>query len=408
MRISVRINTAQLCLLCALVLLLCASTAAATPIVVNLRVEGSTKTLYEGPISVEPVEPPGIATEATKGTTYPCDVKYNGGNEGYGSVGVTPTAALYDATRSQHLAFDATWYGEKTNDFDVEEVGEDIANTGGNGEYWGYAVDYTTAEVGGCQIRLAPGSEVLWAYNFFNLPHLLKLSGPSSVDSGAPFTVHVVDGRTGLPVAGAAIGQLIGGLTDTGGSSPVTNDAGDASVVLAQLGATTLKATAPESVRSNGLAVCVHNGDDGTCGTAPVAIGGPEIVPLPLRVTISPDLPRVAGVTDGHVYKRRAAPRILEGSVAVPSGETLRELRLSLQRREGGRCFAFDGRRAAFTRVRCGRMRFFKVADTTSYSYLLPRRLPPGRYVYEIEAVNDAGVLTRPVAGVSRVAFDVK
>lgn len=407
MRIPVHINSAQLCLLCALVLLSGATTAAATPITVNLRVEGSTKTLYEGPISVEPIEPPGIATEATKGSTYPCDVKYNGGNEGYGSVGVTPTAALYDAARSQNLAFDATWYGEKTNDFDVEEVGEDIANSGGNGEYWGYAVDYTTAEVGGCQIRLAPGSEVLWAYNFFNLPHLLKLSGPGSVDSGTPFTVHAVDGQTGQPIAGAAIGQLVGGLTETNGSSPITNAAGEASVVLTRLGTTTLKATAPESVRSNGLAVCVHNGNDGTCGTT-VANGGPEIISPPPRFTPTPDLPRVAGVANGHVYKRHSAPRILEGSVVVPTGETLHELRLSLQRRKGGRCFVFDGRRAAFTRAKCSRRLFFKVADTTSYSYLLPARLPAGRYVYEIEAVNDAGVVTKPVAGVSRVTFDVK
>ena len=123
------------------------------------------------------------------------------------------------------------------HDFEVTQVGTDV--NGGEAEgfpSWGYAVNFTTAEVGGCQIRLAPGSEVLWAYNFFGLPHLLSLAGPASVNADTPFTVHVTDGQTGEVISGAAIGQLVGGVTNTSASSPTTDASGNATVILTQAG----------------------------------------------------------------------------------------------------------------------------------------------------------------------------
>ena len=149
-------------------LALCSS-ALATPITVNLRVEGSTATLYEGPVTTEAIlDPPGIVTEASK-EAHPCDVKDNGSNGGYGAAAATPTTALYDAAVAHGLSFNAEWSTE-FNDFDILQVDKDIANSEKNGEYWGYAINFTTAELGGCQIRLAPGSEVLWAYNFSAFP----------------------------------------------------------------------------------------------------------------------------------------------------------------------------------------------------------------------------------------------
>lgn len=383
-----------------------ASAATAAPIVVNLRIEGATKTLFEGPVSTEAIEAPGVETKSSAGS-HPCDVKDNGGNGGFGAAGAAPTAALYDAAVVQHLAFDATW-STGLNDFDIEQIGEDVANSANNGEYWGYAVDFTTAELGGCQIRLAPGSEVLWAYNFFGLPHLLSLTGPSSANIGTPFTVHVTDGQTGQPVAGAAIGQLVGGVTTTSAASPTTDANGNATVTLTQGGTETLKATQAESVRSNGLAVCVHSGDDGTCGTTIMQGGAPPVSKaLPI---ISPftESARIIGVKNGHIYTRRSAPRILQGSVQSPPGEAPREVRLALERVGHGHCSAFNGSRVAFKRAKCDVLHFFKVADTTSFSYLLPAPLPAGRYVYAIEAINDHGAVTKLSNGVSRVAFRVK
>jgi hypothetical protein len=386
--------------------LLSSTVALAAPITVNLRIEGSTKTLYEGPVSTEAVEIPGFETKSSGGS-HPCDVKDNGENGGFGAAGATPTVALRNAALASDLTFDATWF-PSINDFDVSQVGEDVANSGENGEYWGYAVNFTTAELGGCQIRLAPGSEVLWAYNFFGLSHLLSLSGPATANLGTPFTVHVTDGQTGQPVAGAAVGQLVGGVTTTTASSPTTDANGNATVVLTQGGSETLKATQSESVRSNGLTICVHSGNDGTCGTT--LQHGSEVPPLIAKslpiVFIA--VPRVDGVKNGHSYSRRSAPRILTGSIGALAGEPLREVRLSLTRTRKGHCSAFNGRSAVFKRASCHTAHFFKVADTSSFSYLLPSRLPAGQYVYVIEAVSDSGLITTPANGVSRVVFDVK
>lgn len=382
-----------------LVLSLVAS-AAAAPITVNLRVEGSTKTLYEGPISVEGIpNPPGITTESSL-TAEPCDFKDNGSNGGYGTSAATPTDALYDAATANHLAFNAEWFSS-LNDFDISRVGEDIANAGGNEEYWGFAVNYTYSNVGGCQLQLAPGSEVLWAYNYFNLKHLLSLSGPSSVTVGVPFTVHVTDGQTGEPISGAAIGQLVSGVTNTSSSSPTTNATGNATMTLTQAGPATLKATQVESVRSNGLAVNVVPVSACACGS-PAPVISPPAPPVS-------DAAKVGGVTNHHVYSRRSAPRLLAGVVDVPAGGTLRHVRISLQRRYRGRCFDFNGARGSFVRTRkCSSTDFFSVGDSESFSYLLPARLPKGSYVYDIEAINSAGQTTKLVNGVSRVVFRVR
>jgi hypothetical protein len=395
------------------VLALCSS-ALATPITVNLRVEGSTATLYEGPVTTEAIlDPPGIGTEASK-EAHPCDVKDNGSNGGYGAAAATPTTALYEAAVAHGLAFNAEWSTE-FNDFDILQVGQDIANSEKNGEYWGYAINFTTAELGGCQIRLAPGSEVLWAYNFFGLPHLLSLTAPASVDAGTPFSVHVVDGQTGQPISGAAIGEMTAGVTTTIPGSPTTDANGNATITLTHAGTVTLKATQSESVRSNGVVVCVHNGNDGTCGTTiiacPADTSGCEGVHVEKTLPPPPPLPDVAragGVVNSHVYSRRGAPRILVGSVEVPLGDTLHEVRIALERSSHHRCFAFSGRRGAFARAGCHATRFFDVADTTSFSYLLPARLPAGRYVYDVEAVDDAGHVTKLADGVSHVVFYVK
>ena len=177
----------------------------------------------------------------------------------------------------------------------------------------------------------------------------------------------------------------------------------------------TLKATQSESVRSNGAVVCVHNGNDGTCGTTitacPADTSGCEGVhvekTLPPPPT-PPDLARAGGVFNGHVYSRRGAPRILAGSVEVPLGDTLHEVRIALERSFHHRCFAFSGSREAFVRAGCHATRFFDVADTTSFSYLLPARLPAGRYVYDVEAIDNSGHVTKLADGVSHVVFYVK
>jgi hypothetical protein len=390
------------CLLASLVL---SATALATPIAVNLRVEGSSATLFEGSVTTDAE----AISAPSSGGSHQCDLKDNGSNGGFGASSGTPTTALHDAAIGQGLNFDATW-SSQYNDFLVSQVGSDV--NGGAPEYpsWGYAVNYTTAGVGGCQFQLAPGSDVLWAYNYFNLSHLLNLNGPASVNAGTPFTVHVTDGQTGQPISEAAVGQVLGGVTTVSSSSPMTDAGGNATVVLTQVGTETLKATRNDSVRSNGLMVCVHNGNDGTCGTTVPGVSKSTTTTSGTTTTSPPpiEVARVAGVKNRHVYSRHSAPRILEGIVDVPTGDTLHQVLIRIERRHGGRCFGFSGRSEKLVRVKCGTASFFSVGGTTSFSYLLPARLPSGRYVYDIKAIDNAGHPTKLVSGVSHVVFYVK
>jgi len=386
----------------ALLLLILSAVAVASPITVNVRVEGSTETMFEGPVSVEGIaKTPGLTT-ASSPTAEPCDFMDNGTNGGFGPDAATPTAALYDAAITNKLTFNAEWDSEY-NDFLVSQVGNDTNENKEPYDSWGYAVNYTTANVGGCQFQLAPGSEVLWAYNYFNLKHLLNLSGPTSVETGVPFTVHVTDGQTGEPISGASIGEDVNGVTTTIPSSPTTNASGNATITLSHTGTVKLKATQPESVRSNGLSVNVNSPGVPACACE---------APAPQQKGQEPssaDRPTVEGILSDHIYSRRKSPRVLAGVVSVPANGTLRQVRISLKRRHGRRCYDFSGVREKFVYLKCGRpAKFFAVGGSESFSYLLPSRLPPGKYVYEIEAVNDAGQTTALVNGVSDVAFTVK
>jgi hypothetical protein len=409
------VKSRRICLALGAALLVLAATGAsalAAPVTVNLRVEGSSKTLFEGPVATEG------ATFAAKSSVgpHPCDYKDNGSAEGFpngGNASGTPTTALRDAALASGLEFDAEWFGsgktktENPGDFFVNQVGSDLNESKAPFASWGYAVNNTTAPVGGCQIALAPGSEVLWAYNYFNLPHRLRLSGSPAANAGGAFLVHVTDGQSGEPISGASIGQVAGGVTSPLAPAAVTDAGGNASVTLSHSGSVTLKATRTESVRSNGLTVCVHNGNDGSCGTT---------VPTPVeqRLQAAPllfegDVAKISGVRNGRVYARRAAPRILTGEVEIRTGGTLTRVQISLERRYRGRCFEFSGSRVRFVRVhKCGVERFFPVGGTQSFSYLLPAPLPPGRYLFQMQAVESSGKRSKLVDGVSRVAFRVR
>jgi hypothetical protein len=395
---------------CMLLLCLLASGAQAAPVTVSIRVEGATKTLYEGPIATE-----GETIETTSGNgPHPCDYADNGaeGSEftNGGSPAGTPTTALHDAAIAAGLPFDAEWFGSgpegngNPGDFFVSQVGSDFNQTEGSFDSWGYAVNYLTAPVGGCQIALAPGSEVLWAYNYFNLEHRLKLTGPALAAAGVPFAVKVTDGGTGAPVAGMTIGEMSGGVTSALPGTATTNAAGEATVTLTRAGSPVLKAQGAGAVRSNGLPICVHNGNDGTCSTVIPTVGPGPLTP----VTPPPDSARAAGVLAGHVYRKHSGPRILRGIVTVPAGGTLRDVRISLERSAGKHCWVFSDKRARFVRANCAARSFFSVGDALSFSYLLPARLSPGRYVYDIETIDASGHTIRTGTGSSHVVFRVR
>jgi hypothetical protein len=407
---------------CLFVSLLFSAAASAAPVTVNLRVEGSAKTLFEGPIatSAETIETP------SSGGAHPCNYSENGPANGFengGNASGTPTTALHDAALASGLAFNAEWFGSGVSkgnpgDFLVTQVGSDSNEKTAPFDSWGYAVGHTTANVGGCEIALAPGNEVLWAYNYFNLTHQLALSGPASADVGTPVAMHVVDGQTGQPIEGAAIGEVVAGVTSPIPSSPVTDSSGNATITLAHAGMVMLKATRSDSVRSDGLSVCVHNGNDGSCGTtvpiqacavAGAANAGNNCEFAHTLAPLSLDVAKIAGIENGRVYSRRSAPRVLRGTVQIPPGAGLLQVRIRLERRVGRHCFDFSGARERFVGTRrCGSALFFSVGSAQSFSYLLPTPLPPGRYVYDIDAVEATRSISKLVSGVSQVIFRVR
>ncbi len=293
--------------------------------------------------------------------------------------------------------------------------------------YWSFWLNDAPATEGACGQELESGSDVVFFAQCIEFgtdcptskdapQHFLTETAPAtgSVQLGTPVTVTVGSLNTESGVKES----LPSGVTVSAGSITATPNAqGVATLTFPSVGTYTIESTAPDSVPSDPHTVCVHDGNDGNCGTTkPIlsicpmgastvaSCGGPPVV-APPQVAITAI---AAGVKAGHTYSRRRAPRVLSGVVKVPAGGTLRQVRISLQRREGKRCTVFSGTREAFVRARCGRRRFFSVGASESFSYLLPFSLPPGRYVYDVEAVSDSGVATTLVPGVSHVVFHVK
>ncbi|MBX5469629.1 MAG: hypothetical protein IRZ21_06995 [Thermoleophilaceae bacterium] len=343
-----------------LIALTAAPAAAAAPVTVNLRVEGLTQTIYEGPVTTD-------AKQLTKDGTgpHPCDGTNGGANP---TPGPTMTTALDDASIQHGFTWDGTWFG--FGDFGIDRIGPDSSDTANN-RYWGYALNYTPSAVGGCQQQVRDGDEVLFAYDFFNKSHLLKLSGPAKAAIGEAITVHVVDGQNGSPVAGATVG----GAT--------TNGSGDATLSFAAPGVETLKAEEPSSVRSNALAVCVYAPGSGACGTAPSSgedgQGGGQA-----HDSTAPTA-AIASPRDGARYAR--GPRVLRGRAS--DDVALYGVYFRLRLYAAGGCRWYSGRADRFTRPgHCAHARFVRLGKQASWSYLLPDRLPRGRYVLETKAID--------------------
>ncbi|MGA7704928.1 MAG: hypothetical protein WB998_08545 [Solirubrobacteraceae bacterium] len=291
--------------------------------------------------------------------------------------------------------------------------------------YWSFWLNDMPATEGACGQELESGDDIVFFAQCIELgtdcpasatapQHFLTETAPaaSSVQVGTPLAVTVGSQST----ESGAKESLPSGVTVSAGSISATPNAqGVATLTFPSPGTYTLEASAPDSVPSDPHTVCVHNGPDGTCGTQVLTAcatesspaggcGGPGIVPPPPATVTTV----AAGVKPGHVYPKRKAPRILKGSVNVPAGGTLKEVRIGLLRRTGKRCFAFNGSKERFVKSRCGAAKFFSVGDTESFSYLLPAALPRGRYVYDVEAVDASGHVTKLVPGVSHVLFYVK
>jgi hypothetical protein len=259
-----------------------AAPAVAAPAVVDVRIEGATRTLFEGPVRTD-----GHAVRAASDTAaHHCDGTNNGANA---DPGPTATAASADAMTITGRDFDADWY-PGLDDYFLTRFGPDAENDDAYA-WWGILVDDVFTTVGGCQSRVADGDRVLWAYDAFSGRPFLKLNGPPAADAGAPFTVTVED-TDGTPVQGAIVAPV---STDAAGDQTVltgstdaaaTGADGTATLSFAAAGWHRIKAAGDGFVRSNRLDVCVAQ-----CGPAPadtlvraVATPTPSATPAPSAI----------------------------------------------------------------------------------------------------------------------------
>jgi Domain of unknown function (DUF4430) len=371
-------------LVAASVVLCCATAASAAPVTVNLRVEGSTQTLFEGPVTTD-------AKSLTKDSSgsHPCDGTNGGTNP---TPGPTMTGALDDGSIAAGFTWDATW-NDGFQDFFINSIGSD-ANTGAPTyqPYWGYFLNGVATQIGGCQQQVAQGDNVLFAYGNFGQP-LLELSAPAKAATGESFTATVQqnDGNGNrTPAAGATVD---GHMTDA---------AGHATFSYSDPGNHKFKATRADAIRSNAATVCVYTPGSGGCGTekapgdqtppAEQPALEPQITPAAKDTT--PPVIHITSPESGKDYDK--GPRLLTGTVDEAGGIAQVFLRLRLINHgpvsSKNACRWFSGKRAVFTHrtVPCERSRFFRIGTSAKWSYLLPARLGKGSYVLDVKVLDKA------------------
>jgi len=202
--------------------------------IVNLRIEGLTTTIFEGPIFTR-----GHNVTTPSGGTHECNGLNSGANA---KPGPTATSALADAARVAGFPFDGSFPFFGFDDFFITSIGPD-ANT--DTMFWGILLGFQFTPVGGCQQKVQLGDDLLWAFDAFSADAFLKLSGPSVLKKGVDATFTVVDGQSGTLVEGAAVnGQ------NTGADGKVT-------LVFNSVGLHGFKATKESAIRSNRLEVLV-------------------------------------------------------------------------------------------------------------------------------------------------------
>lgn len=276
-------------------ILSCCTQARAVLTQVNVRIEGRSETLFEGPIWTE-----GHDVRASSDTQErPCDATNNGQHT---TPGPTPTAAAVDAMSIIGETFDGQWY-PGFDDYFITRWGPDEQDVA-EGAYWGILVNDVFTNVGGCQYELAPGDEVLWVYDAFEeRPNLAlypagdtsarpPLTATAKLDQ--PFEVQVeafADNEEDNPPAepnrheaspyqGVEVAPV---LTSPQGFEKVqtestqtvtTNSEGKAPITFTEPGWHRIKATVVASgketaIRSNRLDVCVPAEGETGCGELP-------------------------------------------------------------------------------------------------------------------------------------------
>ncbi|HWI73506.1 MAG TPA: hypothetical protein VNT55_16230 [Baekduia sp.] len=359
--------------LAAVIAALAATPALAAPSPVTVRVEGATDTLI-----------PRTALTTTTATVN------KDGVAGHDCTGTSAAGALEQASGGD---WNGTWSSPPLF-YSVDAIkGE--SHLFASGQFWGFFINDALASTGICGAELQTGDSVLLAPISASATSfgVLSVSVPATATLGQPLTVKVT--RTKSDFAGPPTREAVAGATVSGGGASATTGAdGSAQLVLGTRGPTSLRATDSGNIRSASEPVCVTDGSDGACGgsaASACATTGDD----GLCGTKDKRAPRgkIASITEGQRFAKGKGPRSLSGTVAGdPSG--IADVRLRLTRNDHGRCQTFDGRSERMVALnRCGAKhgKWFSAGDRERWSYLLPARLGPGRYVLDVQARDRAG-----------------
>jgi hypothetical protein len=258
-----------------------------------------------------------------------------------------------------------------------------------NSDYWSFWINDTYSQQGLCDYIVQSGDRILVFVqrdnaSFAGTIFPLVLAGaPANVVAGHVFTVTVyeqqTDGTTTTPV------PVEGATVAGGGATAQTNAAGQATLTLPTVGLVRLRATRAGNVSSDAAAVTVSSAPGSPGGVAPPP-------PPPPVVVATPQAPgaTIEGIAEGQRFARGKGPRELR--VTAYAGAGLLAVKLRLTRNDRGRCSTFSGKTERLRHVKCGaRYGFwFAVGDKQETSYLLPSRLPRGRYVLDVNAIDKA------------------
>lgn len=373
------------------VLLTLAVPSAAHAVTATVRIEGQSSTLL----------PRTTVTLPDSGTFKTADGATCALNSVAGAIDAAVGSSGWD-----RMSFTSTILGE-THQF-------------ANSDYW---AEWVSEKFGGgiCTDIVRPGDRVLMLVDVSPPPDYsptvfpLAITGaPSAVTAGQPFTVTVTEYRT-TGTIGTGTPTPADGVTVTAGPASATTGAtGQATLTLPDAGTFAIRATRGTAGRSEPVTVTASapaGGSSTETAPSPVAAPpGPDVAPSeadsagnPVRADdTTPPGALVAGIAEGRRFAHGRGPRVLRGSAGQaaagsgllgpdPSGVRLVELRLT--RRVGQRCAYYSGRSERLRAARCGATHgsWFAAGTATPWSYLLPFRLPRGRWVLDVRATDGAG-----------------
>jgi hypothetical protein len=308
-----RTNIATL-LVATLMAVVSAGPAQAALTQVNVRIEGRSRALFEGPILTEGHDVSSYKADGGNAAEdlaeHPCD-GIDPLDPENNAPGATPTAASVDAMNlvGEADALAGQWY-PGYEDYFVEQWGQEEENAEAGSRSWGVLVNNVFTSVGGCQYELSAGDEVLWIYNAFDSRPILGLfaagehysSGGRPLRAQAqldrPFEVEVAayddhgegqppptperTSKDAKPYEGARVSPVSvseKGFETAQTESPeavTTNSEGKASIAFTTPGwhrimaGTPLDETGEEAaIRSNRLDVCVPAPGETGCGALP-------------------------------------------------------------------------------------------------------------------------------------------